>query len=653
MKETKDFIPIDMRAYSVEDQFWKNKMEVVRTRMIPYQWKALNDLVEDAAPSHCVKNFRIAAGMEEGSFEGCVFQDSDLAKWLEAVGYTLAWKKDEELEQMADEVITVIEKAQQPDGYLDTYYIINGLEKRWTNLRDNHELYCAGHMIEAGIAYYQGTGKTALLDVVKRLADCIDRTFGPEEGKIHAYPGHEIIEMALVRLYETTGEKRYLHLAKYFIDERGKEPLYFREEGEKYKNPFYWKDSLFQYQYYQAGKPVRKQKTAEGHAVRAVYLYSGMTDVARITGDESLMEAVDMLWDDVTKRQMYITGAIGSSEYGEAFTFDYDLPNDTVYGETCASIGLVFWAKRMLETKLSSQYSDVMERALYNSCISGMSKDGTRFFYVNPLEADPEASRKDQRRKHVEVSRWKWYSCACCPPNLARLIASIGGYICSVKENVIAFHLYVGGRVQTPFPDTQIRVESKMPWGGTTTMMIEKTEHLDSVERFTAALRIPGWCRNWKITVNGKETEGLLKDGYFYLERDWKNQDVIRLECSMEAERNYANPMVKYDIGKTAVTRGPFVYCLEEVDNGKGLTRICLPSGTLFETTAGEVDQGELDLETDGVQISAVGWENSLYGVTKPTEYEQKHLRFVPYYLWNNRGTGEMIVWIHERNYRN
>lgn len=254
MRGTKDFRPMDMKAYSIDDRFWKNKMEVVRTKMIPYQWKALNDLVEDAAPSHCVKNFRIAAGMEKGDFQGCVFQDSDLAKWLEAVGYTLAWKKDRELEQMADE-------------YLDTYYIINGLEKRWTNLRDNHELYCAGHMIEAGIAYYLGTGKHTLLDVVKRLADCIDRTFGPEEGKIHAYPGHEIIEMALVRLYEATGEIRYLHLAKYFIDERGKEQLYFREEGEKYENPFYWENSLFQYQYYQAGKPVREQKTADRKSV--------------------------------------------------------------------------------------------------------------------------------------------------------------------------------------------------------------------------------------------------------------------------------------------------------------------------------------------------------------------------------------------------
>ncbi len=229
-------------------------------------------------------------------------------------------------------------------------------------------------MIEAGIAYYLGTGKHTLLDVVKRLADCIDRTFGPEEGKIHAYPGHEIIEMALVRLYEATGEIRYLHLAKYFIDERGKEPLYFREEGEKYENPFYWENSLFQYQYYQAGKPVREQKTAEGHAVRAVYLYSGMTDVARIMEDDSLMEAVETLWDDVTKRQMYITGAIGSSEYGESFTFDYDLPNDTVYGETCASIGLVFWAKRMLEKELSGQYGYVYWLAFAEwKCISGMS----------------------------------------------------------------------------------------------------------------------------------------------------------------------------------------------------------------------------------------------------------------------------------------
>ena len=283
--------PIQAGLYQIDDPFWSRKRETVRTQMIPYQWRALNDQVEGAAPSHCIKNFKIAAGLEEGKFEGRVFQDSDVAKWLEAVGYALSWHKDEELERTADEAIDIIAAAQQPDGYLDTYYIINGLDKRWTNLMNNHELYCAGHMIEAGIAYYEGTGKRKLLDVVIRLADCIDRTFGPEEGKLHAYPGHEIIEMALVRLYHLTKEEKYLNLAKYFIDERGQEPLYFKEEREKYGNTYYWEDSLFQEQYFQAGKPVREQKEAEGHAVRAVYLYSGMASAAKETGDMSLWEA--------------------------------------------------------------------------------------------------------------------------------------------------------------------------------------------------------------------------------------------------------------------------------------------------------------------------------------------------------------------------
>lgn len=645
MEKTKYLKPVEVKDYTVNDSFWKPKMEIVRTQMIPYQWKALNDAIEGAAPSHCIKNFRIAAGLEEGEFEGCLWQDSDLAKWLEAVGYTLIWKKDEELEKTADEVIDVVRKAQQPDGYLDTYYIINGLDKRWTNLRDNHELYCAGHMIEAGIAYYKGTGKNVLLNVVKKLADCIDSTFGPEDGKIHAYPGHEIIEMALVRLADVTGEEKYLRLAKYFIDERGKAPLYFREEGERNKNPYFWKDSLFQYQYYQAGRPVRDQTVAEGHAVRAVYLYSGMTDVARKTEDESLMKAVRTLWEDVTKRQMYITGAIGSSEYGEAFTFDYDLPNDTIYGETCASIGLVFWARRMLETELCGAYADVMERALYNGCISGMSKDGTRFFYVNPLEVDPEACAKDQRRKHVEPERQKWFGCSCCPPNLARLIASLGNYICSTKEDMLAFHLYIGGEVKTSSGNMSVQVNTQMPWGGRTTMVMKGQE-----ETFTLALRIPGWCRSWRVSVAGEEIVQTPHDGYLFIERTWKEGDQVDMEFIMEAERNYSNPRVKYNLGMTAVSRGPFIYCLEEKDNGKGLGRMYLPEDSTFSLREGNIVEGEFDLEAKGCQLSDKDWEGQLYRSEKAEVYEEKTLHFVPYHLWNNRGVGEMTVWLNEKN---
>lgn len=642
MKKT-FYTPIEVGDYKITDNFWKAKLDIVKDKMIPYQWEALNDRIADAAPSHCIHNFKIAAGMEEGAFAGCVFQDSDLAKWLEAVGYILLYKKDEELETIADSVIDIIEKAQQPDGYLDTYYIINGLDKRWTNLTDHHELYCAGHMIEAGIAYYNGTGKEKLLEVVKRLADCIDGTFGPEEGKIHAYPGHEIVEMALVRLYETTGQRRYLKLAQYFIDERGKEPLYFKEEIEKNGRSFYWERSLFQYQYYQAGKPVREQKTAEGHAVRAVYLYSGMASVAKETGDETLTAAVKELWENVTRRQMYITGAIGSSDYGEAFTFDYDLPNDEIYGETCASVGLIFWARRMLEMELKGDYADVIERALYNGCLSGMSQDGTRFFYVNPLEVNPEACRKDQRKSHVAVERQKWFGCACCPPNLARLIASLGNYACAFSENTMAVHLYIGGEIKTPFGNTRLIVDSNFPWEGKV-----KIKVIGGGGNFNLALRIPGWARGYTVTLNGEPTEGSCREGYLHLRRDWKDEDELTLEFPMRVEKNYANPNVKSDLGRVALTRGPLVYCLEEIDNGKGLTKIGIKEHAGYQLAADGMEAGEVDIITQGTIADDSGWGESLYRFDGPPNLNEIMLKFVPYYLWNNRGTGEMIVWIKD-----
>ena len=390
MKEkTSGALPADLSAVKITGGFWSRLQELVRTQVIPYQWEALNDRIEGAAPSHCMENFKVAAGQREGSFGGCVFQDSDFAKWIEAVGYSLTIHPDPELEKTADEAIDLVCSAQQPDGYLNTYYIINGLEDRFTNLAHNHELYCLGHLMEGAIAYYQATGKDKLLNAVRRYADLVDSLFGAEEGKLQGYPGHEIIEMALVKLADVTGEERYLRLAKYFIDQRGQEPNYFREEIEKSGKPWGWAKSPFGLQYYQAGKPVREQTAAEGHAVRAVYLYSGMADVARKTGDESLWNACRTLWDSIVRRRMYVTGSIGSAHYGESFTFDYDLPNDSVYGETCAAIGLVFFARRMLETEAKGEYADVMEQALYNGVISGMSLDGRSFFYVNPLEVLP------------------------------------------------------------------------------------------------------------------------------------------------------------------------------------------------------------------------------------------------------------------------
>ncbi|MBE5809216.1 MAG: glycoside hydrolase family 127 protein, partial [Clostridiales bacterium] len=381
-----------LQNVTIDDRFWTRTRETVRVEGIPYQWKALNDLIEDAEPSYCMRNFRIAAGKQKGEHAGCVFQDSDIAKWLEGAAFTLRWHPDPELEATMDSAIDEIVDAQQPDGYLDTYYIINGLDKRWTNLKDHHELYCAGHLLEAAVAYYQVTGKRKLLDAMIRYMDYIDTVLGPEEGKLKGYPGHPVLEMALMRLYDITKDPKHLKMAKYFVDQRGQSPLFFKDEDERNHNKFYWDRSYFQYQYYQAGKPVREQMDAEGHSVRAMYLYSGMADVARESGDQTLVEACKRLWKSTVQKRMYVTGAIGSSEYGEAFTFDYDLPNDTIYGESCAAIGLVFFARRMLTLEAKGEYADVMERALYNGVISGMQLDGKKFFYVNPLEVLPEAS---------------------------------------------------------------------------------------------------------------------------------------------------------------------------------------------------------------------------------------------------------------------
>ncbi|NRT87805.1 glycoside hydrolase family 127 protein [Clostridium beijerinckii] len=638
--------PLQINHINVKDNFWKKMMELARTHVIPYQWEALNDRIEGAEPSYCMQNFKIAAGMMEGEFKGFVFQDSDFAKWIEAVGYSLMWNKDEGLEKIADGAIDIVCAAQQPDGYLDTYYIINGLDKRWTNLRDNHELYCLGHLIEGAVAYYEATGKDKLLNAIVKYVDYVDTIFGPEDGKLHGYPGHEVIELALIKLYKIKKDKKYLNLAKYFIDERGKSPLYFEEEGKKYNNTFWWEDSYFKYQYYQAGKPVKKQEVAEGHAVRAAYLYSGMADVARETNDDELLETCKRLWSNMTKKQMYITGGIGSSQYGEAFTYNYDLPNDTIYAETCASIGLVFFARRMLEIEPKSQYADIMEKALYNGIISGMSIDGTKFFYVNPLEVVPEASEKDHLRAHVKVERQKWFGCACCPPNLARLLTSIGSYAYTLRDNTIFMHLYMGGEISSNFSGKSVAfdIKTNYPWDESIDINLNMKEEAD----FEFALRIPEWCRNYEIKVNEEKINFSIIDGYAYVNRKWKDADKINILFKMPVEIVRANINVREDMGKVAVMRGPVVYCLEEEDNGPDLHRVYLKSNPKF-TYKYDKDflGGAIVLESDGLVVKEQDCDkDKLYVYDYKIEFNEKKLKWIPYYLWANRTPGEMIVWV-------
>ena len=631
----------------IEDRFWSAFRHTLVREGIPYQWRALNDQVPDAEPSYCMRNFRIAAGKETGTHGGYVFQDSDVAKWLEGVAYSLRWNPDEALEATADGAIRDIIDAQQPDGYMDTYYIINGLDRRFTNLKDNHELYVAGHMIEAAVAYYQVTGKRALLDAVIRLVDTIDREIGPEEGKKHGYPGHPVIEMALMRLYEVTGDPKHLKLARYFVDQRGQKPLYFEQEDAQNHNRFHWKDGPLGYQYYQAGLPVREQTDAVGHSVRAMYLYSGMADVARETGDAQLAEACRRLWRSTTRRRMYVTGAVGSSEYGEAFTFDYDLPNDTIYGETCAAIGLVFFAHRMLLLERRGEYADVMERALYNGVLSGMQLDGKSFFYVNPLEVDPLACEKDYNKRHVKARRQKWFGCACCPPNLIRLLASLENYIATADGDTLYLHLYVGGGVKAALNGvkTAVKVETDYPWNGRVRLEVSPEQPVEAA----LALRVPGWCRKWSLRVNGEAFDVEAPDGYAELRRRWQAGDVVELTLDMPARFVRANPRVREDAGCVALTRGPLVYCLEEADNAGQLQNVRV--GDQPETAIRWEEDllgGVVALYAQGLRETDDGWDDTLYADDAPAAGRPVRLRFIPYYAWANREAGEMRVWVRK-----
>ena len=671
--------PVSLRRVQVTDAFWKQKMELVRKEVIPYQWEALNDRVPDAEPSYCMHNFRAAGKlnarrrelgeayvpekrplvsgchpedrnhMEDDRFYGNVFQDSDFFKWIEAAAYSLTQHPDSELEGTVDEAIDAVCAAQLENGYLDTYYIINDMDYVFTNLRDNHELYCFGHLTEAAVAYCQATGKDKLLQAAMRYADYIGSCFGPEEGKRKGYPGHELAELALVRLYEQTGDGKYLELSRFFIEQRGTRPYYYDEEHPETVEK--GKEGEIRHWYHQAHLPVREQKEAVGHAVRAVYLYSGMADVARLTGDDSLYRACVALWENITEKKMYITGGIGANSMGEIFSFDYDLPNDAAYAESCAAIGLVFFARRMLEIKAQSQYADVMERALYNGILSGIALDGKSFFYVNPLECLPEACYKDSRKRHVKPVRQKWFGCACCPPNIARTLSSIASYACTESEDTLYVHLYIGCVLEKEFAGgkVEIRMTSGFPWDGKVALEVRAQEETE----FTIALRIPGWCNAYTIDGEAGCLEGeAIRDGYLYVKRVWKDGERLELEFPMEVRVMAADARVREDIGKVAVTRGPIVYCMEEADNGGNLHLYRL--GTDPEPVAHRRKIGGVSVM--GVTTRALrrktrsGGEascgNGLYTEYKKPEYEETTVEWIPYYAWANRGEGEMQVFI-------
>ncbi len=610
--------------------------KLIKEKVIPYQYSVICDKTDVAEKSHAVQNFinagkAIRGESTGGEFYGMVFQDSDAAKWLEAAAYSLSAYPDKELEETADELISIIAQAQDADGYLDTRFTISDKDKRWTNLREAHELYCAGHMMEAACAYYEATGKDKLLNVMLKNMEHIYRLFITE--KHEGYPGHPEIELALMKMYRLTGNRHSLELAEHFINVRGENPYFFEEETAT-RGWEVWGGNP-DTDYCQASKPVREQTEAVGHAVRAVYLYTAMADLAGETNDHELLSACEKLWENITERKMYITGGIGSTVIGEAFSTDYDLPSDTAYSETCASIGLMFFASRMLENNLCGKYADIMERSFYNTVLAGMQLDGKRFFYVNPLECVPGISGEAPTHKHVLPERPEWYACACCPPNAARLITSFGKYAYGENEDTAFCHLFASGKVRLK-NGIAFTCMTEYPYGFTVKYEIENGGKL--------AVRIPGWSGKYSVIVNNeKQADIQLRSGYVYL--DVEQGDKIEIILDETPYYVYASSKVPALTGKTAVCRGPLVYCFEGADNEGDVLSLSLVRGSQLKADKydGNLLGGTVKIIADAVRVKQL---ETLYSAVPPEKTLCKAVS-VPYYTWGNRGVNQMRVWMN------
>ncbi|NLO85151.1 MAG: glycoside hydrolase family 127 protein [Clostridiales bacterium] len=631
---------LSLRQVKVTDSFWSARQQLITDVTVPYMEKILRDEVDGAEKSHAIHNFKMAAGDIQGEFYGMVFQDSDVYKWLEAVAYSLAVKPDQALETRADEMIDLIARAQQPDGYLNTYFIIQEPENRWKNLLECHELYCAGHLFEAAAAYYEETGKGKLLSVAERFASHIIDRFGVD-GEV-GVPGHQEVEIGLMRLYHTTGKQAYCDMAKRFLDVRGQDPDYFIVHTPPHPGRLYsgYDINPDDTNYNQSFAPVRDQKEARGHAVRCAYMLTAMADVAGVTDDHELKAACERLWSNITEKQMYLTGAIGSTGHRESFTVDFDLPNDMAYGETCASVAMAFFAQRMLNIQPKGQYADVLELELYNGMLAGMQLDGQRYFYVNPLEVDPAVSGVIPGHEHVLCERPKWHACACCPPNLARLITSLGKYLWSESEDTIYSHLFVGSEAQTAHAG--ITLSSEYPWQGKALYTLHP--HVDTA--FSLAVHIPSYVPKFVAKINGECIDGALRDGYLFISREWQDGDQVEITFDLKPRRIYANPQVRADAGRVALARGPIVYCFEGVDNGQPLSALRLPRTAQIEEVPYDAQflGGAVSLTAQGLREQ---WAEALYSSVPSIEEEQK-LQAIPYYAWSNRGENQMCVWIRE-----
>ncbi|HEX6848393.1 MAG TPA: beta-L-arabinofuranosidase domain-containing protein [Chitinophagaceae bacterium] len=622
--------PVSFSQVNITDEFWKPKIDKVATKTLAaciYQ-------TEVATPR--IKNFERVARAKGEPHEGIFYDDSDVFKALEAMAYSLKTHPSAEMEKKCDEWIDKIAAAQQPDGYLNTWYTLKGLQDRYTDM-SMHEDYNAGHMIEAGVAYYNATGKRKLLDVCIKWADHFDALFGP--GKRHWVTGHQELELALVKLYKVTKNEKYLKLADWLLSERGKKLA----KGYTWTD---WKDTA----YAQDVLPVKEQTQITGHAVRAMYMYTGAADVAAQTGDEGYMKAMRAVWEDVVYRNMYITGGIGSAGSNEGFSVDYDLPNEQAYCETCASVGMVFWNQRMNAMTGNAEYIDVLERSLYNGALDGLSLSGDRFFYGNPL-----ASRGQHYRR-------EWFGTACCPANIARMIASLGDYIYAKSDDAIYVNLFVGSNTTIPLKNgnVNVKMETNYPWDGKVKLTIDP----EKKSKFKIYIRIPGWYFSkdftseelyrspelndsiWDIKVKNKtHTVSIWKNGYCLVEVDkpWAKGDVIEVNVPMMVRQIQARPEIKQDSNRIAIQRGPIIYCIEGADNNGKAWNVIVPENTKFEVIDHKVLDEPVKALTAEMPVVTVG-EGGLSLKT-----EKKKIIAIPYYTWANRGRNEMQVWLPTR----
>ncbi len=578
---------VDFSQVLIHDRFWTPRLENNVRNTLP----VCIDQIENKTGR--IRNFEKAA-IPAGPHSGIFFDDSDVYKAVEGMAYSLVNNPDAELEKKADAWIEKFAAAQQPDGYINTFYTINGLDRRWTDM-DKHEMYCAGHLIEAGIAYQKATGKRTLLNIGQKMADYMMTVFGPKGRPWVA--GHEEIELALCKLYGVTKDEKYLDFAYWLLEQRGHG---HGSHGDDRKwNPHHYQDVI----------PVRNLRTISGHAVRAMYLFCGMSDIAAFRDNTGYLEALDSLWEDVVKRQMYITGGIGVAYRSEGFSQPYDLPNYDAYCETCASIGMVLWNHRMNEWKGDGCYVDVLERSLYNGVLSGLNLKGDRFFYVNPLAS------------HGNHHRQEWYGCACCPSNLCRFIPSIGSYIYATSRDALWVNLYIGNEAKFKVGkrEVQLKMTTQYPFEGNTTLTLQTTFKGD------VRLRVPGWCKSFGIGVNGQPATHTQERGYAVIQRKWKKGDVISIDFAMPVELVSADPRVREDLGKRAVQRGPLVYCAESIDNKDSFQKMWL----------------------NGDENWTVNWCEDLGGINRIScSHDNQDINLIPYYSWDNREACEMKVWL-------